>query len=86
MGFRLAAVLVLAMAAGAPLGAHDVFRFVGTVISWDAKRQAIDVRTRETWDGRTDTYTRHIVLQGVGRQCADETVVEAARHLRVAEI
>ena len=63
--YRVAAVvLMLALAGGAaPLGAHDVFRFVGTVIKWDPKKQAIDIRTIEEWDGKVGQYTRHLVLR-----------------------
>lgn len=59
----IAAVLLLALATQAQLGAHEVFRFVGTIIKWDPKTQSIDVRTREEWDGKVGEYTRHIVLR-----------------------
>lgn len=51
------------MSTNTQLQAHEVFRFVGVVIKWDAKKQAIDVATREEWDGKVGDYTRHIVLR-----------------------
>ena len=58
-----AAVLMLVLVGTSSIGAHDVFRFVGTVIRWDAKRQGLEIRTTETWDGKTAEYTRWIVLE-----------------------
>ncbi len=60
---RLAAAVLMLTLAGAPLRAHDVFHFVGYVLSWDAKRNAVDVLTQEEWDGKMGEYTRHIVLR-----------------------
>ena len=60
------ACLLLALAGGAELRAvprHEVFRFVGVITRWDAKKQAIDMSSRETWDGKTANYNRHLVLR-----------------------
>ena len=61
---RLAvAVMALAMASGASLRAHEVFRFVGFITKWDSKKQAFDMLSREVWDGKTGDYPRHLVLR-----------------------
>ena len=59
----MVAIVALAMASSSSLRAHEVFRFVGWVTKWDAKRAAIDILSREEWDGKVGDYNRHLVLR-----------------------
>ena len=56
-------IATMALASGAPLRAHDVFRFVGLITKWDPKKEWIEMRTREVWDGRAGQYTRQMHLR-----------------------
>jgi hypothetical protein len=58
-----ALALLLALAGGSSLGAHEQFRFVGYITRYDAKRQTLDMRSRETWDGKVGEYDRRIFLR-----------------------
>ena len=42
------AALIAVLSWAAPALAHDEFRFVGTVVKWDAAKRKLDMKTRET--------------------------------------
>jgi hypothetical protein len=61
---RLAFVmLLLAIASGSALRAHEQFRFVGYITRWDPKNQTMNMRSRETWDGKVGDYDRFLYLR-----------------------
>jgi hypothetical protein len=63
---RLVLALMIAavtLASGAPLRAHEQFRFVGYVTQWDLKKHWLELRTREVWNGRSGEYTRQMYLR-----------------------
>ena len=55
LGLALAAAMLLGLLAGslATVSAHDTFRLVGTVSTWDAKKSVLTITTKETQDDGT---------------------------------
>ena len=61
---RIAIVmLLLALATGSSLRAHEQFRFVGYITRWDAKHEVLEMTSRETWDGKVGDYLRRMTLR-----------------------
>jgi hypothetical protein len=73
------ALLVLALAGATPVRAHEVFRFVGTVIKWDPKKEALDILSREKWGGKAGEYKRHLVLRDDCKVWRDKKPVSRAQ-------
>jgi hypothetical protein len=59
----LALLCAIALSSSASLRAHEQFRFVGYITRWDPKNQTMNIRSRETWDGKVGEYDRFLYIR-----------------------